>query len=60
MSVALLTPQKTSWVYEAPKKILAEVVIDANTTSIESVSIYNSEFNWRGEIFLTMGMYCNY
>ncbi|XP_071515118.1 metalloreductase STEAP4-like [Panulirus ornatus] len=55
ISVAYLTPQMTSWVYEAPTKIQAEVIVGVNTTSTKSISIYNSEFNWRGELFLTMG-----
>lgn len=55
ISVAFLTPQTTEWVYEEPQKIRAQVLVDANTTLTETITLYNFEFNWRGELFLTMG-----
>ncbi|XP_071532605.1 metalloreductase STEAP4-like [Panulirus ornatus] len=55
MSLPYLTPQMARTVYEAPKKIQAEVIIDGNTTATEIIKIYNSDFSWRGELFLTMG-----
>lgn len=56
MSVAFITPKTTEWVYEAPKKIMAEVVLGVNKTATETINIYDSELNWRGEIFLACGM----
>ncbi|KAK3852467.1 hypothetical protein Pcinc_040952 [Petrolisthes cinctipes] len=55
MSVAFVTPKTTEWVYEAPRQILAQVVVDANTTTTDTITIYDSELNWRGEIFLACG-----
>ncbi|MPC30152.1 Metalloreductase STEAP3 [Portunus trituberculatus] len=54
VSVAYITPQTTGWVYEEPTKFQAEVVVDANTTTTNTLTIYNNEFNWRGEFFLSM------
>ncbi|XP_063865230.1 metalloreductase STEAP4-like [Scylla paramamosain] len=55
ISVAYITPQTTGWVYEEPTRFQAEVVVDANTTTTNTLTIYNNEFNWRGEFFLSMG-----
>ncbi|XP_042204668.1 metalloreductase STEAP4-like [Homarus americanus] len=55
ISVAYVTPQTTSWVYEDPVKVQAQVIVDENTTTTDTITIYNDEFNWRGELFLTMG-----
>ena len=35
--------------------MIMATVVRGNTTSNEVVPIYNDEFNWRGEIFLTLG-----
>lgn len=56
MSVAFITPKTTEWVYEAQKKIVAEVVVGINKTATDTITLYDSELNWRGEIFLACGM----
>ncbi|XP_076060592.1 metalloreductase STEAP3-like isoform X2 [Oratosquilla oratoria] len=55
ISVAVLTPQSTAWVYEDPKEIEVLVPGENGTTTTSVVKEYNFEFNWRGELFLTMG-----
>lgn len=55
ISVAYITPKTTEWVYEEPTKIKALVEISKNTTETKTLKLYDSEFNWRGELFLTMG-----
>lgn len=55
ISVAYITPQTTAWVYEEPTKIQASVVLDGDNTTTDTITIYNSEFNWRGEFFLVLG-----
>lgn len=57
MSVAFMTPKTAEWVYEAPRKIVAQVVVGINKTTTDTVTLYDSELNWRGEIFLACGMY---
>lgn len=53
--MAYITPKTTEWVYEKPTKIKALVEVDKNTTETKTLKLYDSEFNWRGELFLTMG-----
>ncbi|KAK7072151.1 Metalloreductase steap3 [Halocaridina rubra] len=55
ISAASISPQTTSWVYEEPTVVKALISVDANTSKTDTVKIYNNEFNWRGELFLTMG-----
>ncbi|CAL4075938.1 unnamed protein product, partial [Meganyctiphanes norvegica] len=55
ISVAMLAPETTEWVYEEPQKIQAVVQVNANTTETKLIKLYNAELNWRGELFLTTG-----
>ena len=49
--MAYISPSETGWVYEEPTQILA--TLPDNTTQV--LKIYSTEFNWRGELFLTFG-----
>ncbi|KAB7500044.1 Metalloreductase STEAP2 [Armadillidium nasatum] len=52
LSLGHLAPQTTSWVYEDPKIVKADVVV-GDTVQKEEIQIDNFHLNWRGELFLT-------
>ena len=56
ISVAYVTPETLSWVYEPSKTVNALVKYNETATTEEPIKIYNSHFNWRGELFMACGM----
>ncbi|XP_018007479.1 metalloreductase STEAP4 [Hyalella azteca] len=55
MSVAYVSPQTLSWVYEPATNIRVLVQAPNGTTFEKTEQLYNFHFNWRGELFLTLG-----
>jgi len=56
MSVAYITPQTLPWVYEEAEKVRVLVEGTNGTVEEKTLPFYSFEFNWRGELFLTLGM----
>ncbi|KAF2366324.1 Pyrroline-5-carboxylate reductase catalytic N-terminal [Trinorchestia longiramus] len=55
MSVAYVTPQTLPWVYEPATKIRVLAEAPNGTLLEQTEQLYNFHFNWRGELFLTVG-----
>lgn len=55
ISVAYVTPQTLPWVYEPATNIKVLVEETNGTLHEKSMQLHNFHFNWRGELFLTLG-----
>lgn len=55
MSLGSLSPQTTPWVYEDPTTVQVGVLVNG-TIQQQNIQIDNFHFNWRGELFLTLGV----